>query len=97
MGFVFNFTIIKSCQIYKFDEATLVFYTVYDVTDGTTSSKVDHFVEIEVREDLIKTGLTEEEAWAIVEKYEKVLAPVGVSNKKRLRLQLWDIYKRDNR
>lgn len=94
MGFIFNFSIIKSCQIYKLDDATLVFYTVYDVTDGTTSNKVDHFIEIEVREELINKGLTEEQAWGIIEKYEKILAPVGVSAKKRLRLQLWDMYKR---
>lgn len=95
MGFVFNFSIIKSCQIYKLDDATLVFYTVYDVTDGATSSKVDHFIEIEVREDMIVKGLTEEQAWAIIEKYEEVLAPVGVTAKKRLRLQLWDMYRRE--
>ena len=76
MGFVFNFSIIKSCQIYKFDDATLVFYTVYDVTDGSTSSKVDHFVEVEVSEKLITEGLTEAEAWVIIEKYEKALAPI---------------------
>lgn len=94
MGFVFNFSIIKSCQIYKFDDVTLVFYTVYDTTDGATSTKVDHFVEIEVNEKLITDGLTEEAAWAIIEKYEKPLASIGVTAKKRLRLQLWDMYKR---
>lgn len=94
MGFVFNFSIIKSCQIYKFDDATLVFYTVYDVTDGSTSSKVDHFVEIEVSEKLVSKGLTEDEAWGIIEKYEKPLAPIGISPQKRLRKQLWDMYRR---
>jgi len=94
MGFVLNFAIKKSCQIYKFDDATLVFYTVYDITNGTTAEKVDHFVEIEVCEKKISQGLTEDEAWAIIEKYEKILAPIGISSKKRLRSQLWDMYKR---
>lgn len=94
MGFKHNFSIIKSCQIYKFDDATLVFYTVYDVTDTATSSKVDHFVEIEVSEPLIVAGLTEPQAWSIIEKYEKVLAPIGITAQKRLRKQLWDMYKR---
>lgn len=94
MGFVPNFAIKKSCQIYKFDDATLVFYTVYDITDAVTSPKVDHFVEIEVCEKKIVEGLTEEQAWGIVEKYEKLLAPIGISAKKRLRTQLWDMYKR---
>lgn len=94
MGFKLNFAIKKSCQIYKFEDATLVFYTVYDITDGVTSPKVDHFVEIEVCEAKIVTGLTEEQAWSIIEKYEKLLAPLGISPQKRLRKQLWDMYKR---
>lgn len=94
MGFVFNFSIVKSCQIYKFDDVTLVFYTVYDTTDAVVSSKVDHFIEIEVSEALISSGLTDEKAWAIIEKYEGILSPLGVTAKKRLRLQLWDMYSR---
>lgn len=94
MGFKHNFSIIKSCQIYKFEDATLVFYTVYDVTESSTSSKVDHFVEIEVAEKMITDGMAEDQAWGIVEKYEKSLAPIGINPQKRLRKQLWDMYKR---
>lgn len=94
MGFKFNFSIVKSCQIYKFDDATMVFYTVYDVTDGTTASKVDHFVEIEVCEDKIRAGLTEDQCWAIIDKYEKILAPIGITPQKRLRRSLFDMYRR---
>lgn len=94
MGFVLNFAIKKSCQIYKFDDVTLVFYTVYDITSGSAAEKVDHFVEIEVCERMISQGLTEDQAWAIIEKYEKVLAPIGINPQKRLRKQLWDMYKR---
>lgn len=95
MGFRPNFSIVKSCQIYKFDDATLVFYTVYDVTDGSTSSKVDHFIEVEVSETMInKEGLTEAQAWNIIEKYERLLAPIGITPQKRLRKSLYDMYKR---
>lgn len=95
MGFVPNFTIIKSCQIYKFKDATLVFYTVYDMAEGGKASKIDHFVEIEVSEKRInEEGLTEDQAWGIIQKYEKVLAPIGVSPQKRLRKSLYDMYKR---
>lgn len=95
MGFKLNFSITKNCQIYKFDDATLVFYTVYDTTEGATSQKVDHFCEIEVSEEKIyKEGLTEDQAWAIIEKYEKILAPIGITPQKRLRKSLWDMYKR---
>ncbi len=96
MGFKPNFTITKNCHIYKFEDATLVFYTVYDITEGSRSTKVDHFVEIEVSEEKInKEGLTEEQAWAIISKYEKILEPIGISPQKRLRKSLYEMYKRD--
>lgn len=88
-----NSSIIKNCHIYNLDDATLVFYTVYDTTEGRPKSP-DYFVEIEVNEDLIAT-LTEEQAWAIIVKYEKILEPVGVSAQKRLKKSLFQMYKRN--
>jgi hypothetical protein len=38
--------------------------------------------------------LTEDQAWAIIEKYEKILEPVGITAHKRLRRSLWEMYKR---
>ena len=94
-GFVFNFSIVKNCHIMTFDDATLVFYTVYDTTDGTKSTKVDHFVEIEVSEEKIRLGMTEAQAEATVEKYEAILAPIeGVAKKRRLKQSLWEMYRR---
>jgi adenylate cyclase class IV len=40
MGYEFNFSVYKSCQIYKLSDATLVFYTVYDTTDGKPKNRL---------------------------------------------------------
>lgn len=93
LGYKLNFSIEKTCHIYNLKDATIVFYSVYDTTDGKVS-KVDTFVEIEVDEESISTK-TEKEAWAIIEKYEALLAPVGLSAKSRLRRSLFEMYKRD--
>lgn len=91
-GAVFNASVVKNCHIYHFPDATLVFYTVYDTTFGNPK-EADYFIEIEVDEELIAT-LNEAECWAIIEKYEKVLAPVGVSAQKRLRKSLFQMYRK---
>jgi hypothetical protein len=39
--------------------------------------------------------MTEEEAWGIIVKYEKVLESVGVSPQKRLRKSLFEMYVRE--
>lgn len=91
-GMKFNFSIVKNCHIYKFEKATLVFYTVYDITDGKPK-KTDSFVEIEIDEDLIR-GLTRDQAFEIITKYEKLLAPLGISAKTRLKLALFPRYRR---
>lgn len=92
-GMEFNASIIKNCHIYKLSDATLVFYTVYDTTDGTPK-KADNFVEIEVDEDTI-ASLTESQAWEVIVKYEKLLSAVGLNAQKRLRKSLFEMYKRE--
>lgn len=91
-GYVFNFSIYKICHIYKFNDATLVFYSVYDTTDGGVSM-LNHFVEIEVDEETIHE-LTEQEAWNIVTKYEESLEPVGINARKRMKMSLYEMYVR---
>lgn len=91
-GLTFNFSIVKNCHIYNFEDATLVFYTVYDTTDGKPK-KTDSFMEIEVNEEKIK-HMTEQEAWDVITKYEKILEPLGISAKNRLRRSLFEMYKR---
>lgn len=92
-GAVFNFSIIKNCHIYFFADATLVFYTVYDTTDGKPR-RTDSFIEIEVNEEAIKT-MNEAQAWEIINKYEKIFVPLGISAQKRSRRSLFEMYKRD--
>lgn len=91
-GYEFNFEIVKFCHIYKLEDATLVFYTVVDVTPGTKFNERS-FIEIEVSEESIGE-MTEEQAMQIIEKYEKVLEPVGIHAQKRIRKSLWEMYKR---
>lgn len=88
-----NFSIWKGCHIYNLDDATLVFYSVFDTTEGKPS-KTDTFVEIEVDEELVTT-LTEAEAMAIITKYEKILEPIGLSAQRRLRKSLYELYVRE--
>lgn len=92
-GMNFNFSIVKNCHIYKLEDATLVFYTVYDTTDGK-AKKADNFVEIEIHEENI-AKMTEEEAWDIIKKYEGLLAPLGINPQKRLRKSLYEMYFRE--
>lgn len=91
-GYVFNFSIFKACHVYNLEDVTLVFYTVYDTTIG--ASKEHHsFIEIEVSEELLKT-IDESQAWAILEKWERVLAPLGIKPQNRLKRSLYEIFRR---
>jgi hypothetical protein len=92
-GLVFNASIVKNCHIYLFEDATLVFYTVYDTTFGKPK-KADYFVEIEVDEETI-VDLSEAQAWAVIEKYEKILLPLGISARNRLRKSLFEMYRKE--
>jgi adenylate cyclase class IV len=89
MGFTFNFKISKECFIYRFPECTLVFYSVKE--EGST--KWDYYIEIEITEETVHE-LTEEQAWDIIRKYEKILEPVGVTAQKRKRLSLYEMYRK---
>jgi adenylate cyclase class IV len=89
LGYDFNFKIWKMCHIYRFKDATLVFYTVRDDKGVMT-----HFAEIEVDEDTIHK-LTESEAWDVVRKYERVLAPLGITHRHRLNKSLFEMYVKD--
>ena len=91
LGYTFNFRITKIVHIYKFKEVTLPFYTVID-QDG----KRDHFMEIEVDEELLHS-LTEDQAWDIIRKWEEILAPVGITAQKRLRKSLFEMYRKESK
>jgi adenylate cyclase class IV len=89
LGYDSNFRISKYVQIYQFKDATLPWYTVVD-----ESGKRDTFVEIEVDEKLLH-NINEEQAWEIVKKYEAILAPLGITARNRLRLSLFEMYRKD--
>lgn len=93
VGYKPNFSIWKTCHIYNFEDATLVFYSVYDTTDGK-ASKMDNFVEIEVSEEKI-SEMTEEQAWGVITKYEKALESVGLTARNRLKKSLFEMYRRE--
>jgi adenylate cyclase class IV len=86
MGFTFNFSIWKTCHIYNFKDATLVFYSVKDDND-----KYDYFIEIELNEKTIHT-LTHKEAMDCIRKYEEILSPLGITHNKRLKKSLYEMY-----
>lgn len=86
LGYKFNFSIYKMCDIYYFEDANVVLYSVID-----EDNKIKTFLEIEVRED---QDILEEAAWDIVLKYEKILNPLGINGQKRKRLSLFEMYKK---
>lgn len=90
MGFTFNFKINKACHIYKFPECTLVFYSVKEAN----STKEEYYIEIEITEETVHE-LTEDNAWEIIRKYEKILEPVGVNAQKRMRKSLLEMYRKE--
>lgn len=87
LGLVKNFEIMKDSFIYVMKDATLVFYSVED----SETKEVRNFIEIEVTEGYCATLA---EAWEILLKYEKMLAPLGLTAQKRLKKSLWEMYKR---
>lgn len=88
LGYEYSFKITKYVDIYFFKDATLPFYTVVD-----EKGKRDTFVEVEVDEQLLHK-ITEDEAWAIIKKYEKILEPLGITPKNRLRKSLFEMYRK---
>lgn len=85
LGYTRNFSVLKFCDIYYFDDADMVYYSVTD-----DNGKVAHFLEIEVNEEL---QITEDQAWEIIEKYEKILTPLGITAKNRKKLSLYEMYR----
>lgn len=89
LGYGFNFSVFKMCDIYFFEDGDIVYYSVVDEAGKTRS-----FLEIEVKED---AGITQDQAWTIIAKYEKALAPIGITAQKRKKLSLFEMYKRETK
>ena len=87
LGYKKNFSIAKCCDIYFFDDADIVYYTVKD-----EEGKYAKFVEIEADEN---AHMTPEQSWEVVLKYEKMLLPLGITAQKRKRLSLFEMYHKE--
>lgn len=87
LGYQRNFSIFKICDIYKYEDATLVYYSVRD-EDGKYAS----FIEVEVTEGFPKT---QEEGLEILRKYEKIIEPLGITPQNRLRKSLYEMYRKE--
>lgn len=88
LGYTYDFEIWKFCHIYKFQDATLVFYAVTNESKETA-----YFTEIEVEESTIG-NYTEDEAWETIKKYEAILEVIpGITFRHRLKQSLYDMYR----
>jgi adenylate cyclase class IV len=89
LGYKFNFGIYKTCRIYWIDKVVLVWYVVYD----KSMKELRRFIEIEADEDL--EWASEEEAWAEVVKYEKLLEPLEITSRNRIKKSLFEMFQKD--
>jgi adenylate cyclase class IV len=88
LGYTYNFGIWKTAQIYWIDKVVLAYYVVYD----KDLKELRRFVEIEADEEL--QWDTEEQAWDEIAKYEKLLEPLGITPKNRLKKSLFEIFRK---
>lgn len=88
MGYTFNFSIFKTCKIYWVDRVVIVYYIVYD----EEMKEMRRFIEIEADEDL--EWSSEQEAWDEVLRYEKMLAPLGITAHNRLKKSLFEMFQK---
>jgi adenylate cyclase class IV len=87
LGYKHNFGIYKTCRIYWSETAVFAYYVVYD----KEMHELRRFIEIEANEAY--SWKSEEEAWEEVVRCEKILEPVGITSKNRLKKSLFEIFK----
>ena len=88
LGYKHNFGIYKTCKIYWVDKVVLVYYVVYD----KNLKELRRFIEIEADEEL--QWDSEQQAWDEIAKYEKIMEPLGITPKNRLRKSLFEIFRK---
>lgn len=86
LGYEHNFGIYKTCKIFWLDKVDLVYYVVYD----KEFKELRRFIEIEALEEY--PWVTADEAWAEVVKYEKLLEPLGITPRNRMKLSLFQMF-----
>jgi len=87
LGFKPNFSIYKTHKIAILDKVTIPYYIVYD----KNLNELRRFIEIEAKEDY--QWESEEEAMDVITEYEKLLTPIGITPKHRLRKSLFEIFR----
>jgi adenylate cyclase class IV len=90
LGYKHNFGIFKTCQIYWVDNVVLVYYVVCD----KELKELRRFIEIEADEEY--AWESEDAAWDHVEKYERLLEPLGITSRNRMRKSLFEIFRKDS-
>lgn len=83
LGYTKNVELVKCCEIYFFEDADIVYYSVKN-----EEGKYSYYLEIECMENC---GMTKEQSLEVLQKYEKLLAPLGITPQKRKKLSLWEI------
>lgn len=86
LGYSYNFGIYKTCRIYWIDRVVVVWYVVYD----KQMKEMKRFIEIEADEDL--EWESEGQAWEEVTKYEKLLEPLGITSRNRVKKSLFELF-----
>lgn len=90
LGYKHNFTIYKTCKIYWINNKVISYYMVYD----ENIKELGRFIEIEA--DETHEWKSEKEALEEINKFEKLLLPLGLNNKNRLRKSLFEMFKKGN-
>jgi adenylate cyclase class IV len=88
LGFQKNFAVFKTCHIYWYETYDLVYYVVYD----ENMVERDRFIEIEMLESC--EWESDAAAWAALQAVEKTLEPLGITAARRLRLSLFEMFRK---
>jgi len=89
-GYKRKVKIFKSCLIYWTPTVNMVYYIVFD----ENLKEMGRYVEIESNKD---NGLSEEESFKEIKKYEQELAKLGIVPQNRLKRSLFELYVKDSK
>jgi adenylate cyclase class IV len=84
-GYVRKTSLFKTCFIYWFDNVNMVYYIVYD----ENLTELGRYVEIEGEKN---NGLSEDQTFQEIKKYEQELNKLGISPQNRLKRSLFELY-----
>ena len=83
LGYVKNVKLVDFASIYYFEDADIVYYSTKN-----EQGEYKYYIEIEALENC---GMTKEQSLEVLQKYEKLLVPLGITPQKRKKLSLWEI------